>query len=69
MNCLIVISFSRKNEYEVDHCYQQNEDTALIFSSEIKPHISRVFNGENSTFIAFGARDGGKTYTIKVTWF
>ncbi|CAH1438997.1 unnamed protein product [Lactuca virosa] len=56
---------SRKNDYDVDHCYQQNEDTALIFSNEIKPHISRVFNGENSTFIAFGARDGGKTYTIK----
>ncbi|KAI3519485.1 hypothetical protein L1887_08646 [Cichorium endivia] len=56
---------SRKNEYVVDHCYQQNEDSALIFSREIKPHISRVFDGENSTFIAFGARDSGKTYTIQ----
>ncbi|KAL4575820.1 hypothetical protein LXL04_011907 [Taraxacum kok-saghyz] len=56
---------SRKNEYDVDHCYQQNEDTADIFSREIKPLISRVFDGENSTFIAFGARDSGKTYTIQ----
>ncbi|KVI10113.1 Kinesin, motor domain-containing protein [Cynara cardunculus var. scolymus] len=56
---------SRKNEYEVDHCYHQNEDTALIFSMEIKPHISKVFDGESSTFIAFGARGTGKTYTIQ----
>ncbi|KVH94323.1 Actin cross-linking [Cynara cardunculus var. scolymus] len=55
----------RKNEYEVDHCYHQNEDTALIFSVEVKPHISKVFDGESSTFIAFGARGTGKTYTIQ----
>lgn len=66
----ITISFddqtsSRKNEYEVDHCYLQNEDTALIFSKEIKPQITKVFDGENSTFIAFGARGSGKTYTIQ----
>lgn len=56
---------SRKNEYEVDQCYQQNEDTALIFSREVKPYISKVFDGESSTFIAFGARGSGKTYTIQ----
>ncbi|KAI3800179.1 hypothetical protein L1987_35489 [Smallanthus sonchifolius] len=56
---------SRKNEYDVDHCYLQNEDTALIFSKEIKPQIARVFEGENSTFIAFGARSSGKTCTIQ----
>ncbi|KAI3793019.1 hypothetical protein L1987_35631 [Smallanthus sonchifolius] len=56
---------SRKNEYVVDHFYHQNEDTALIFSKEIKPQIARAFDGENSTFIAFGARGSGKTCTIQ----
>ncbi|KAJ9539640.1 hypothetical protein OSB04_026146 [Centaurea solstitialis] len=56
---------SRKNEYEVDCCYHQNEDTALIFSREVKPRIAKVFDGESSTFIAFGARGSGKTFTIQ----
>lgn len=63
-----VVLCSRKNEYEVDCCYGQNEDTALIFSKEIKPQILKVFDGESSTFIAFGARDSGKTYTIQVSF-
>ncbi|KAL8248016.1 hypothetical protein R6Q59_009232 [Mikania micrantha] len=56
---------SRKLEYDVDCCYHQNEDTALIFSKEVKPQIARVYDGENSTFIAFGARGSGKTCTIQ----
>ncbi|XP_071706777.1 kinesin-like protein KIN-10C [Rutidosis leptorrhynchoides] len=66
----VILSFddqtsSRKNEYEVDHCYGQNEDTTLIFSKEIKPHIAKAFDGESSTFIAFGARGSGKTYLMQ----
>ncbi|KAL8192741.1 hypothetical protein R6Q57_027189 [Mikania cordata] len=56
---------SRKLEYDVDCCYHQNEDTTLIFSKEIKPQIARVYDGQNSTFIAFGARGSGKTCTIQ----
>ncbi|KAK1409137.1 hypothetical protein QVD17_35662 [Tagetes erecta] len=56
---------SRKNSYDVDRCYHQNEDTALIFSKEVKPLIARAFDGENSTFVAFGARGSGKTCTIQ----
>nr|XP_043634035.1 kinesin-like protein KIN-10C [Erigeron canadensis] len=55
----------RKNEYEVDQCYGQNEDTALIYLKEVKPQISKVFDGEHSTFIAFGARGSGKTHTVQ----
>nr|GEX25747.1 kinesin-like protein KIN-10C [Tanacetum cinerariifolium] len=58
---------SRKNEYMVDCCYGQSEDNGVIFSKEVKPHISRVFDGESFTFIAFGARGSGKTYTIQDT--
>ncbi|XP_076953056.1 kinesin-like protein KIN-10C [Bidens hawaiensis] len=56
---------SRKHEYEVDYCYHQNEDASVMFSKEIKPQIAKVFDGENSTFIAFGARGSGKTCTIQ----
>ncbi|KAK9060879.1 hypothetical protein SSX86_018059 [Deinandra increscens subsp. villosa] len=56
---------SKKTEYDLDECYNQNKDTALIFLKEIKPQIARVFDGENSTFIAFGARGSGKTSTIQ----
>lgn len=58
--------FSRKHEYEIDYCYHQNDDTSVMFSKEIKPKIAKVFDGENSTFIAFGARGSGKTCTIQV---
>ncbi|GJY57001.1 kinesin-like protein KIN-10C [Tanacetum coccineum] len=58
-------SSSRKNQYLVDCCYGKNEDNHFIFSKEVKPHISGVFVGESSTFIAFRARGSGKTYTIQ----
>ncbi|KAA8533711.1 hypothetical protein F0562_031228 [Nyssa sinensis] len=57
-------STSRKDAYEVDYCYEQNEDSGLIFSREMKPLISRVFDGRNVSIIAYGARGSGKTYII-----
>ncbi|RVW41960.1 Kinesin-like protein KIN-10C [Vitis vinifera] len=56
---------SRKESYEIDYCYAQDEDNGLIFSREIKPMISRVFNGHTASVIAYGARGSGKTYTIQ----
>ncbi|XAR53651.1 Plus-end-directed kinesin ATPase [Bertholletia excelsa] len=56
-----------RDVYEVDYCYAQNEDSSIIFEREIKPLISRVFDGQNITIIAFGARGSGKTYTIQGT--
>ncbi|KAJ0705528.1 putative plus-end-directed kinesin ATPase [Helianthus annuus] len=56
---------SRKNEFDVDHCYHQNDDNTVVFSKEIKSQIERVFDGESSTFIAFGARGSGKTSMIQ----
>ncbi|KAI7731955.1 hypothetical protein M8C21_008967 [Ambrosia artemisiifolia] len=56
---------SRKNEFDLDYCYNQNEDNTHVFLKEIKPQIAKVFDGENSTFIAFGARGSGKTRTIQ----
>ncbi|KAK9291431.1 hypothetical protein L1049_019378 [Liquidambar formosana] len=38
-------STSRRETYEVDYCYEQHEDNCLIFSREIKPLISDVFDG------------------------
>jgi kinesin family protein 22 len=51
--------------YEVDYCYQQNEDIELIFSREIQPLISEVLKGKKASVIAYGARSSGKTYTIQ----
>ncbi|CAK9185044.1 unnamed protein product [Ilex paraguariensis] len=66
----VTISFgeqptSRKDASEVDYCYEQNEDIGVIFSREIKPLVSEVFDGLNATIIAYGARGSGKTYTVK----
>ncbi|KAK7831428.1 kinesin-like protein kin-10c, partial [Quercus suber] len=65
----VTISFgdsgSRKESYEVNYCYEQNEDNDLIFSREVKPLIFGVFEGCNSTVIACGARGSGKTFVIQ----
>ncbi|XVE64243.1 hypothetical protein DITRI_Ditri07aG0085700 [Diplodiscus trichospermus] len=58
-------SESRKDSYELDYCYDQNEGNALIFSREVKPLIEDVFNGQNATVIAYGARGSGKTFVIQ----
>ena len=50
----------------MDYCYEQNEENEVIFSREVKPLISGVFNGCNSTIIAYGARNTGKTSVIQV---
>ncbi|CAL5367318.1 unnamed protein product [Camellia sinensis] len=60
-------STSHRDVYEVDYCYEQNEDNGMIFSREIKPVISKVFDGHNIAIIAYGARGSGKTYTIQGT--
>ncbi|XP_023549783.1 kinesin-like protein KIN-10C isoform X3 [Cucurbita pepo subsp. pepo] len=68
----VTISFggqpvSRKETYEVDYCYEQNEDTEKIYAKEVKPLISGVFEGHHATVIAYGARGTGKTSTIQGT--
>ncbi|XP_050253263.1 kinesin-like protein KIN-10C isoform X1 [Quercus robur] len=65
----VTISFgdsgSHKESYEVNYCYEQNEDNDLIFSREVKPLIFGVFEGCNSTVIACGATGSGKTFVIQ----
>ncbi|XP_010671853.2 kinesin-like protein KIN-10C isoform X1 [Beta vulgaris subsp. vulgaris] len=56
---------SSKQSYELDECYDRNVGTEAIFAQEIKPLISGVFGGENSTIFAYGPRGSGKTYTIQ----
>lgn len=53
----------------MDECYDRNVGTEAIFAQEIKPLISGVFGGENSTIFAYGPRGSGKTYTIQVSVF
>ncbi|KAL7003433.1 hypothetical protein U1Q18_004590 [Sarracenia purpurea var. burkii] len=65
--CFGNASTSHKDVYAVDYCYEQKEDNDLIFSREIKPLISSVFDGQNVSIIAYGARGSGKTYTIQGT--
>ncbi|KAL8139752.1 hypothetical protein V2J09_005773 [Rumex salicifolius] len=70
----VVISFSgeqstssKQFKYEVDHCYDHEAGTDVVFSEEIKPLISSVFEGKSATVFAYGARGSGKTYTIQGT--
>ncbi|KAJ7974171.1 Kinesin-like protein [Quillaja saponaria] len=58
-------SASRKEPYLVDYCYEQKEDNAIIFSREVKPLITEIFEGNNATVIACGARGSGKTELIQ----
>ena len=50
----------------MDYCYEEHEENGLIYSREVKPLISAVFEGHNSTVIACGARGSGKTHLIQV---
>lgn len=66
----VTISFgdegsSRKDRYELDNCYEQDEDNAVVFSREVKPLIAEVLSGRNASIIAYGARGSGKTQTIQ----
>ncbi|KAL6545209.1 hypothetical protein OROHE_009874 [Orobanche hederae] len=58
-------STSRMDGYELDCCYEQHEEIDHIYSREIEPMVSEVFNGQNACVIALGARGSGKTYTIQ----
>ncbi|KAL2550486.1 ATP binding microtubule motor family protein [Forsythia ovata] len=58
-------STSRKDPYELDYCYGQDEDIDMIYSREIKPMILEVLDGRNASVLALGARLSGKTYTIQ----
>ncbi|XP_049348712.1 kinesin-like protein KIN-10C [Solanum verrucosum] len=66
----VTISFgdegsSRKDVYELDNCYEQDDDNSIVFSREVKPLISEVLSGRNASIIAYGARGSGKTHTIQ----
>ncbi|KAF6175107.1 hypothetical protein GIB67_022788 [Kingdonia uniflora] len=56
---------SRKDSYKFDYCYEQGENVDQIFSREVKPLISQVFDGVNASVLAYGARGSGKTYMIQ----
>ncbi|CAM8898176.1 unnamed protein product [Rhodiola kirilowii] len=54
-----------KHTYELDHCYEPNDDNSTIFSAEIKPLVSWVFGGHCASIVAFGATASGKSYTVQ----
>ncbi|OIW20234.1 hypothetical protein TanjilG_07325 [Lupinus angustifolius] len=63
----VTISFGEQSssQYLVDYCYEDHEENEIIFIREVKPLISAVFEGHNSTVIAYGARGSGKTHVIQ----
>lgn len=60
---------SRKDPYELDYCYEQDEDIDLIYLREIRPMVLEVLDGGNASVIALGARGSGKTCTIQVLFY
>ncbi|KAF1898908.1 hypothetical protein Lal_00019029 [Lupinus albus] len=63
----VAISFGEQSssQYLVDYCYEEHEENEVIYIREVKPLISAVFEGHNSTVIAYGARGSGKTHLIQ----
>lgn len=58
-------STSRKDGYELDYCYEQHEEIDQLYSREIQPLVLELFEGQNASIIALGAKGTGKTYTIQ----
>ncbi|KAG9441283.1 hypothetical protein H6P81_017137 [Aristolochia fimbriata] len=56
---------SQKEPYKFDYCYEQDEDTEKIYSQEVKPLISEIFQGSNVAVLAYGACASGKTHIIQ----
>lgn len=57
---------SQKESCHVHYCYDHDEDTERMYSREIKPLVSGIFDGRNATIVAYGAIGSGKTHTIQV---
>lgn len=62
-------SISRKDGYELDYCYEQHEEIDQLYLREIQPLVLELFEGQNASVIALGAKGTGKTYTIQVLSF
>ncbi|XP_068640518.1 kinesin-like protein KIN-10C isoform X2 [Aristolochia californica] len=58
-------TYSPKEPYKLDYCYDQEEDTEKIYSREVKPLLSEIFQGFNAAVLAYGARGSGKTHIIQ----
>ncbi|OWM75608.1 kinesin-like protein KIN-10C [Punica granatum] len=58
-------SASQKESCQVHYCYDQDENTDMMYSREIKPLVSGIFDGRDATVVAYGAIGSGKTYTIQ----
>ncbi|QHO44011.1 hypothetical protein HN51_009494 [Arachis hypogaea] len=63
----VTLSFGEQSSsrYWMHYCYEEHEENELIYSREVKPLVSAVFEGHNSTVIACGARGSGKTHLIQ----
>ncbi|RDX60657.1 Kinesin-like protein KIN-10B [Mucuna pruriens] len=59
---------SRSECYQLDSFFgQEDNNVGQIFSREVSPLISGIFNGCNVTVFAYGATGSGKTYTMQGT--
>ncbi|XP_061352843.1 kinesin-like protein KIN-10C [Gastrolobium bilobum] len=63
----VTISFGEQSSsrYLMDYCYKEHEENEMVYSREVKPLVSAVFEGHNSTVIAHGAKGSGKTHLIQ----
>ncbi|KAK9143769.1 hypothetical protein Syun_013169 [Stephania yunnanensis] len=56
---------SQKDSYKLDYCYEQGEEAAQLFSREVRPLLSGVFEGLSASVLAYGARGSGKTFLMQ----
>uniref|UniRef100_A0A7N0UGK4 Kinesin motor domain-containing protein n=1 Tax=Kalanchoe fedtschenkoi TaxID=63787 RepID=A0A7N0UGK4_KALFE len=59
------LSNNHKHIEELDYCYETNDNNSTLFSAEIKPLVSSIFDGHCASIIAFGATASGKSHTIQ----
>ncbi|KAK9143772.1 hypothetical protein Syun_013172 [Stephania yunnanensis] len=59
-NCTV-----QKDSYKLNYCYEQGEEAAQLFSREVRPLLSGVFEGLSASVLAYGARGSGKTFLMQ----
>uniref|UniRef100_A0A7N0TU29 Kinesin motor domain-containing protein n=1 Tax=Kalanchoe fedtschenkoi TaxID=63787 RepID=A0A7N0TU29_KALFE len=59
------MSNNHKHTEELDYCYETNDNNSALFSAEIKPLVSSIFDGHCASIIAFGATASVKSHTIQ----
>lgn len=67
--CVDLLTRTKSNlqvsRFKFDNSYDEKVSQKELFDSEIKPHLTNVFDGMNTTIFAYGMTGAGKTFTMQ----